>query len=193
MPSSTSSGLMLATVRIACAEILSELGYASVHDSALDTFSEVCSRYITEVAVLSKSNAELARRTHVTLWDSLNAINDLGTNVQSLLQYKKSSNNLPFIYDLLPFPQPREVIICAPTTTSDTATQNDPPPDLPVIPSYLPPLPAPHTYQFTPVYQKPAIDPNARRKMIIKQKRQVESSLVKLSRSMQQKDVDPSK
>ncbi len=48
------------------------------------------------------------------------------------------------------------------------------------IPEYLPAFPDKHTYQFTAVYPNTNQDVNARRKQLIKQKRQVESALVKL-------------
>jgi hypothetical protein len=48
------------------------------------------------------------------------------------------------------------------------------------IPEYLPAFPDKHTYQFTAVYPNMNQDINSRRKQLIKQKRQVESALVKL-------------
>lgn len=76
------------------------------------------------------------------------------------------------------------------------------------IPEFLPELPDPHTYKFTPVslypltfdvsivswmstnmllkvYDDHEMDASTRRKLVIKQKRQIESSLVKLNRVMQ--------
>jgi hypothetical protein len=51
------------------------------------------------------------------------------------------------------------------------------------IPDFLPPFPDKHTYKFTAMYPKRSEDINAKRKLHIKQKRQVESSLVKLDQA----------
>jgi hypothetical protein len=64
--------------------------------------SEVVARYITEVAVNTKANAELARRTNITVWDVVNSISELGTSLPYLVQFQKLSNDLPFIYGEIP-------------------------------------------------------------------------------------------
>lgn len=50
------------------------------------------------------------------------------------------------------------------------------------VPGYLPPFPDPHTFRQSAVIETHKMDDKAKRKMIIKEKRQVESSLVKLDR-----------
>eukprot|EP00475_Leptophrys_vorax_P000324 TRINITY_DN10185_c1_g1_i2.p3 TRINITY_DN10185_c1_g1~~TRINITY_DN10185_c1_g1_i2.p3 ORF type:complete len:285 (-),score=89.01 TRINITY_DN10185_c1_g1_i2:1918-2652(-) len=51
------------------------------------------------------------------------------------------------------------------------------------IPDFLPPFPDKHTYKFTAMFPKRNEDVNTKRKLHIKQKRQVESSLVKLDQA----------
>ncbi|CEO98400.1 Transcription initiation factor TFIID subunit 8 [Plasmodiophora brassicae] len=190
MPSESAasvSQVMLAALRVACAELAIDVGYMRTHQSSLDTLSEIAARYIAEIAVNARSNAHLARRTHTNAWDIVNAVSDLGMPPERLLEYKKSSHDVPFVYDMLPTPQPRDVILCNRVGIEE---REELPHDiaLPNIPPCLPDLPPVHTFAYTPVYPNMSVDSKTRRKLIIKQKRQVESALVRLNRSIQKKD-----
>lgn len=61
MPSESAasvSQVMLAALRVACAELAIDVGYMRTHQSSLDTLSEIAARYIAEIAVNARSNAQ---------------------------------------------------------------------------------------------------------------------------------------
>jgi hypothetical protein len=86
----------------------------------------------------------------------------------------------------------KEFILCTPSLLSSLSSSDSKSDDAlntsvetrPVhIPEYLPPFPDLHTYKFTAVFPENTQDPATRQKTLIKQKRQVESALVKLDRA----------
>jgi histone H3/H4 len=92
------ASLHAAIMRLVCAELSQEIGFNAVHETALLTLSDVCTRYISEVSARAGSYANLARRTQTNAWDVLAAVGDLGATASDLLSFKRASNELPFVY-----------------------------------------------------------------------------------------------
>eukprot|EP00741_Cyanophora_paradoxa_P019869 tig00000217_g19177.t1 len=171
--------------RVVVAQICRELGFSSVHGSALEVLSEMLEKYVEETGALAHANAEAAGRTEVNFFDVRTALERVQGRympsdrvLEELMQMKAHFfADLQFEKGELPrFPLKRQR-----RADSEAAQQpvsgssSEPMPDH--VPPHLPPFPPRHTYKSTPVFDDKAPDPRAARKDRNKEQRDGEKAL----------------
>lgn len=117
-------------------------------------------------------------------------IEELGENTLDVLRFVQGSDSLPFyfgtlsfntltvIVELHGFPLKRSVTR---VEAKDIGNEVETPPSN--VAAFLPKFPPLHTYKSTPQYPKRTEDAKAKRKVLIREKRELESSLVRMDRS----------
>jgi len=170
----TSETYARALCKIVVVQLVEQVGFHAIHNSATETLADILRRYIEEVGTVATSFSELAGRTECNFYDVSQALKKLGTSTKDINSWTDQFDDLQFARQLTPFPKPVKV--------KDLAELR-PDPELPMpeyIPNYLPLFPPKHTYIHTPVQEERKDDIITTRKLKSKGKRQVEESLTKL-------------
>lgn len=165
-------------MRTATVQVSAETGFTSVQCLVLETISEVTSRLISRISQIAAARAALARRSQVNMLDVLEALEELGMPLTDLQRFAAGSDDIPYPLDVPEFPLKKQII-----RGSDFG------PTPAHIPDFLPRFPPEHTYKFTPVFPERISDQASKRREIIMQKRQVETSLIKLDRAAQESGI----
>eukprot|EP00798_Chlamydomonas_sp_ICE-L_P018775 gene18775-25314_t len=133
--------------RAVVGQIAENAGYETAYDSSIEVLSELMIRYVSEVALGAHSYAETAGRTDANAFDTLLAIEDVGTSAEELKVYLNSisEEESAFAHTLPQFP-----IRGAGRSLPTFEQRGDEAPSH--IPSFLPSFPDSHTYQHTPSY-----------------------------------------
>jgi len=183
--------------KIVVAQVCKELGFHSIHKSALETLSDILQKYIEEIGFRSHLKAELASRTESNFNDVRSVLKELGLSLDNLYTFAALSNDIPFNKDVPPFPIKKSFISAKLGATKESTSEtnqngkvleiNIPLPSH--IPSHMPPFPEPHTYVQTAVFDERVSDARLIRKRKSKEKRQVETSLAKLNEKLGNKPI----
>lgn len=163
-----------AVARTAVAQVLESARFQAARGSATDALAEVLTRYVQEVAALSRDAAAQAGRADAALPDVLAALAELGTTAPSLVKFvREDAEEVPFARALPRFPLRKR-----PKLSPSFAALGETPPAH--VPAFLPALPDKHTYQRTPVYADRAVDVPAQREALAKDQRKAEQALITL-------------
>lgn len=151
------------------ASLLTELGYDSADNAALETLTEMVQSFLIELGNSSRSYCELAGRIEPMVGDVILALISMGFNPNTIEAHAKRTN-----HSVLPTPvasaQPKQLSIL-----QAGVKQNHPA----YIPTNLPPFPDPHAYIRTPTHKQPVTEYEAIREKAATQKRDVERALNK--------------
>ncbi|CAI5481211.1 unnamed protein product [Closterium sp. Yama58-4] len=169
--------------QLVCAQICESFGFQSIQRSALETLSDILTRFITSVGDAAHAHAELAGRTDANANDVALALSDVGTSLGDLARFVEFADDIssPSLAQAVPsFPVPRNPRFVA---ASFLQSGEDPPPRGD-IPEWLPALPDPHTYIATPVWEARGQDKRQDRVEEGRERRRAEQSLVSLHQRM---------
>ncbi|ERN10078.1 hypothetical protein AMTRI_Chr06g172830 [Amborella trichopoda] len=75
----TERSFYIAIVKIAVSQICEASGFDSSQDSALETFSDVATRYLETLARFAHSHSNLCGRSQCNIFDAINAIEDMSS------------------------------------------------------------------------------------------------------------------
>ncbi|CAI5521666.1 unnamed protein product [Closterium sp. Naga37s-1] len=169
--------------QLVCAQICESFGFQSIQRSALETLSDILTRFISSVGDAAHAHAELAGRTDANANDVALALSDVGTSLGDLARFVEfaDDHSSPSLAQAVPsFPVPRNPRFVA---ASFLQSGEDPPPRGD-IPEWLPALPDPHTYIATPVWEARGQDKRQDRVEEGRERRRAEQSLVSLHQRM---------
>jgi len=181
--------------KVIVAQICKETGFQSIQECALETLCDVLQKYMEEIGYRSHWKSELACRTESNFHDARAVLKEMGVSLDDLYTFAALSDEIPFAKPVPAFPmrkttpQTKQTEAKEQTTTSQhngKETDSSLPPH---IPKFLPPLPEPHTYVHTPVYDERVSDARVIKKRKSKEKRQVETSLAKLNEKLGNKPI----
>ncbi|KAK6925125.1 Transcription factor TFIID, subunit 8, C-terminal [Dillenia turbinata] len=178
--------------QIAVAQVCESLGFDGSKQSALDSFSEILIRYVSDLGKVSKFYANLSGRTESNLFDIVEGLVDLGflkgkvrgrnprvsEVVKEIGWYVRSVEEVPFKQSVPSFPVP----VKRSTVPSFENIQETPPGKH--ILSWLPAFPDPHTYVHTPVWNVRKTDPRTDKVEQARQRRKAERSLLSLQQRL---------
>jgi len=141
---------------------------------------------LEEIGFRSHVKAEVACRTESNFHDVRSALKELSVSLDDLYMFAAISDELPFNKHVPQFPA-KKVVSTKDQTLNDN--NNESQIFLPHIPKHLPPLPEPHTFMQTAVFDERVSDARLIRKRKSKEKRQVETSLAKLHEKLGNKPI----
>ncbi|KAI3777011.1 hypothetical protein L1987_46804 [Smallanthus sonchifolius] len=162
-----------AIARIAVAQVCESVGFQGFQQSALDTFSNVACKYVSEIGKVSGFYAGLAGRTECNVFDVVQGLEDLNLSqgfvgasdrdsclsgsgiVKDLSQYVNLSEEIAFAYSIPSFPVVKE----RKSTPSFLQAGEAPPTD--DIPPWLPVFvdPKTHTEETELMPEQKVLDP----------------------------------
>lgn len=160
-----------AIAKIAVAQICEGEGFQTFQQSALETLSDVATRYIRDVGKTAHNYANLAGRTECNVFDIIQGLEDLGSaqgflgasdfehclassgTVRELIQYIGGAGQIPFAYALPHFP----VVKDRKLTSSFFQVGEEPPAEH--IPAWLPAHPDPSTYDQSSIRSDKTTEP----------------------------------
>ncbi|KAF5725413.1 hypothetical protein HS088_TW23G00135 [Tripterygium wilfordii] len=160
-----------ALAKIAVAQVCESCGFQAFQQSALETLSDVATRYIYDIGKTAHSYANLAGRTEGNVFDVIRGLEDSGLVqgfagasdinhclassgvVREIVQYVGDAEDVPFAYSIPRFPIIKE----QKPTPSFLQIQEEPPEAH--IPAWLPAFPDPQTYLQIPTANEGATDP----------------------------------
>ncbi|KAF7490526.1 hypothetical protein SSS_10349 [Sarcoptes scabiei] len=161
----TRKKLLLSMIAATC----QEAGFNSIEASVLDLLLRMFIAYLSEIGFEAKSYSEHSGRTEHLPGDVLQALIDMGCNIQSLRQYARRPNRM-----ILPSPQ-----VQSKQQQPKILQTGRRKPLLPYIPDYMPPFPDSHSYIATPTYKQPITDYEILREKSSQQKRDAERALTR--------------
>ncbi|KAI3762002.1 hypothetical protein L1987_52425 [Smallanthus sonchifolius] len=162
-----------AIARIAVGQVCESVGFQGFQQSALDTFSDVACKYVSEIGKVSGFYAGLAGRTECNVFDVIQGLEDLNLSqgfvgasdrdsclsgsgiVKDLSQYVNLSEEIAFAYSIPSFPVVKE----RKSTPSFLQAGETPPTD--DIPPWLPMFldPKTHTEETQLMPEQKVLDP----------------------------------
>lgn len=146
-----------------------EAGFSSAEESAIELLTVMLQSFITECGRSSQLLAEHNGRCQTTPNDVILSLIEMGTNVDSLLEYGKK--RIP-----LRIPAPARES----QQKQPTILHTGPPRPLhSYIPDYFPPFPDSHSYIRTTTHRQPITEYEAIRDKAATQKRDLERALTK--------------
>mmetsp|Transcript_28011 Transcript_28011/g.70333 ORF Transcript_28011/g.70333 Transcript_28011/m.70333 type:complete len:257 (-) Transcript_28011:141-911(-) len=156
---------------VTVAQLCASMGYQQISKHALETLVDVLERYLDELGRGAMFLTQHAGRTEPNFLDVLGTLPDLNVRLLDLLYYAAHCPDVPFSRAIPAFPIPKK-------SAKPAAAAREQPDH---IPSFLPPLPDPHTFSGSQLPPQAASDARSVRKEKNKRKRQVEASLTKLA------------
>ncbi|XP_014236710.1 transcription initiation factor TFIID subunit 8-like [Trichogramma pretiosum] len=169
----TNSRRKILSHAIAC--LIHEAGFETCEKAALETLTEMCQSFITDLGTMSRNYCELSGRTEVLIADVILALTNSGIRVDNLNKYVHRPNR-SILPPLQVQTQQKQLNIL-----QAGVKQNHPP----HIPSHLPPLPDPHAYIRTPTHKQPVTEYEAIREKAAQQKRDIERALTRFTAKTQ--------
>jgi hypothetical protein len=163
---------------ISVAQICQEAGWDGTKQSSLVCFLDVVSKFIEEIGASATAYSALAGRTQSNYLDFNAALEDIGMDVSSIMNYHSKVMELPFCSRLPRFPINKAMSTSTLTPAAGPTT----------IPPFLPALPHPRTYHFTPKDVEKETNNIKTRKRQIEENRKVEQSLTMLHHTGSQVD-----
>ncbi|XP_022143863.1 transcription initiation factor TFIID subunit 8 [Momordica charantia] len=181
--------------KIAAAQICKNLGFQGSKESALDTLAEIVITYLSDLGKMANFYSNLAGRTECNVFDILRGLKDLEAPVarqdaevshclagsrtmQEIMEYVNSAEELTFAQPVPQFP----IIKSCKVLPSFVQMRETPPSKH--IPHWLPAFPDPHTYIYTPVWNKRTTDPRTDKIEQARQRRKAEKSLLSLQQRL---------
>lgn len=181
--------------KIAAAQICQSLGFQGSKESALDTLAEIVIVYLSDLGKMAKFYSNLAGRTECNVFDIVRGLEELevlgsrqdsevsrclagSRTIQEIFKYVNSAEEIPFAQPVPQFP----IIKSCKVLPSFIKMREAPPSKH--IPNWLPAFPDPHTYIYTPVWNKRMTDPRADKLEQARQRRKAEKSLLSLQQRL---------
>eukprot|EP01119_Soliformovum_irregulare_P023754 TRINITY_DN8369_c0_g1_i1.p1 TRINITY_DN8369_c0_g1~~TRINITY_DN8369_c0_g1_i1.p1 ORF type:complete len:314 (-),score=79.54 TRINITY_DN8369_c0_g1_i1:19-960(-) len=174
--------------KVAVAQICKDLNFDSISQSSCDTLADLLQRFIEEIGFRSHTLSELAGRTQTNFHDVRSVMKEMGFSIDDLFTYASLAEELPF----------RKPVPAFPLNKSQTEVDKDEkdeveaahkPQHPPHIPQYLPAFPLAHTYVRSQVQEEKVGDAKAIRKSKNKEKRQMETTLARLTEKLGNKPI----
>ncbi|XP_022926028.1 transcription initiation factor TFIID subunit 8-like [Cucurbita moschata] len=181
--------------KVAAAQICQSLGFQGSKESALDTLAEIVIVYLSDLGKMANFYSNLAGRTECNVFDIIRGLKDLGApgshqdaevsrclagsrTIQEIFEYVNSVQEIPFSQPMAQFP----IIKSSKVLPSFIQMRETPPSKH--IPNWLPAFPDPHTYIYTPVWNKRMTDPRTDKIEQARQRRKAEKSLLSLQQQL---------
>ncbi|CAK9320092.1 unnamed protein product [Citrullus colocynthis] len=182
-------------LKIAAAQICQSLGFQGSKESAMDTLAEIVIVYLSDLGKMASFYSNLAGRTECNVFDIVRGLKDLeapgshqdaevsrclaGSRIlQEIFEYVNSVQEIPFAQPVPQFP----IIKSCKVLPSFIQMRETPPSKH--IPNWLPAFPDPHTYIYTPVWNKRMTDPRTDKIEQARQRRKAEKSLLSLQQRL---------
>lgn len=112
-------GFVQTALKVAVAQICKDQGFTESKKSALDLFTDVTKKFITEIALSAGASASLASRSETNVLDVIGALEEQQVDAKDLLHFytrkSKKGTHMPFEQaDSLPavFPLQKQVVFC---------------------------------------------------------------------------------
>ncbi|XVF76422.1 hypothetical protein PTKIN_Ptkin13bG0265000 [Pterospermum kingtungense] len=185
-----------AVSKIAVAQICESVGYQGFKESALEALADISIRYLCDLGKNASFHANLAGRTECNLFDITRALEDFGSSlgfpgaleigkclvgsgtVSEIIQFVDSKDENSFAQPVPKFPVVRgRKLIPSFEHMNESAPGKH-------IPTWLPALPDPHTYIYTPMWKERASDPCADKIEQARQRRKAERALLSLQQRL---------
>lgn len=163
---------------IAISQICQEAGWDAIKHSSLQSLMDVVTKLIEEIGISANTFASLAGRTQSNFLDFNAAFEDIGTDISTLMNYHSKASEIPFGSRLPRFPLNKSIYPSPLPPYSESSS----------LPPFLPPLPEPRTYIFTPKEVERETNHIKTRKRQIEENRKVEQSLTILHQTGAQLD-----
>ncbi|XP_008462468.2 transcription initiation factor TFIID subunit 8-like [Cucumis melo] len=182
--------------KIAAAQICQSLGFQGSKESAMDTLAEIVVVYLSDLGKMASFYSNLAGRTECNVFDIVRGFKDLeapgsshqdaevsrclagSRTIQEIFEYVNSVQEIPFAQPVPLFP----IIKSCKVLPSFIQMKETPPSKH--IPNWLPAFPDPHTYIYTPVWNKRTTDPRTDKIEQARQRRKAEKSLLSLQQRL---------
>ncbi|CAH9083238.1 unnamed protein product [Cuscuta epithymum] len=182
--------------RIAVAQICQSVGFESSTEAAMNSFSEVIAKYISDLGKTATSYASLSGRSQCNVFDVIHGLEDFcphtglmgaseanicGVNsgvMKEIVEYVEASEEIPFAQPVSRFPV---IKIPKMIPTFDQIGEN---PESKHIPRWLPAFPDPHTYVHTDTWNERVSDPRDDKIELARQRRKAERSLLNLQQRL---------
>ena len=156
-------------LKTSIAALALEAGFEKIEGPCLELLTELMQCYMVELAVSTKSFAEVAGRTDPMVTDVISALVEIGSNIEGIITFAKRPNQIPL---------PRATHGNVPNESRILQvgqTEAFPP----FVPSHLPSFPDPHTYIRTLTQKAPVSEYKVIREKIAGQKGDTELALTK--------------
>jgi len=172
---------------MACAHLVRAAGFDNVSRNALNTLTDVVTRYIQQVGERSRHFAEMSFRTDSNEFDVVSALRQMKTRPRDLIAYAHRSQPVTFTLQLTNgatltlqhkkelLAEQRKELLSQLSLVTPSKWEHRPE----HIPMFLPPFPNSHTYCFTPS-NVDAVPTSAKLRRFAKQQRSVENTLVEI-------------
>ena len=158
-----------AYLKVAVSGLLTELGFTSAENVALETLTELTQSFISELGRSTRSFCELACRVEPVSADVVLALVEMGVPVSGVQSYATRSQRV----SLSP---PSQLTTPKQTSILHTGNNKKHPSS---IPDNLPEFPDSHSYIRTPTHRQPVTDYEMVREKAASQKRDVERALTR--------------
>ena len=156
-------------LRVAVSGLLTELGFTSAENVALETLTELTQSFISELGRSTRSFCELANRVEPVSADVVLALVEMGVPVTGVQSYATRSQRVSL-------PTPAQLTTPKQTSILHTGNNKKHPSS---IPDNLPDFPDSHSYIRTPTHRQPVTDYEMVREKAASQKRDVERALTR--------------
>lgn len=163
---------------ISISQICQEAGWDAIRQSSLVSLMDVVSKFVEEIGVSANAFAALAGRTQSNFLDFNAALEDMGIDMSSIMNYHSKASEIPFGPRMPRLPLNKSIY------PSPLPSVSEPSP----LPPFLPPLPDARTYIFTPKEVERETNHIKTRKRQIDENRKVEQSLTMLHQTGAQVD-----
>eukprot|EP01104_Vermistella_antarctica_P020029 TRINITY_DN827_c1_g5_i1.p1 TRINITY_DN827_c1_g5~~TRINITY_DN827_c1_g5_i1.p1 ORF type:complete len:358 (+),score=65.48 TRINITY_DN827_c1_g5_i1:149-1075(+) len=163
-------------------QILKNLTFDGAETGTIEALTDVLERYVREIGDLSHWYAGVASRTDTNFHDVNLALGELRVPTIDLLTFAANAPDIPFAKAVSEFP-------CKSKSHLPAELQDEAQRPQEHIPSFLPPFPDKRTYESTAVFVKPVTDESEIRRSRLKETRQVQRSLAKISKGSKDQDA----
>ncbi|VFQ97600.1 unnamed protein product [Cuscuta campestris] len=179
--------------RVAVAQICESVGFEGSTESAIDSFSEIAVRYISDLGKIATFYANLSGRSECSIFDIVSGLEDLGSQsgfmevnscrfdsgvMKEIVDYVDNSEDIPFAQPISRFP-----VINVPKMIPSFERMGEKP-EANHIPPWLPAFPDPHTYIHTATWNERESNPRDDKIELVRQRRKAEMSLLNLQQRL---------
>lgn len=179
--------------RVAVAQICESVGFDGSTESAIDSFSEIAGRYISDLGKIATFYANLSGRSECSIFDIVSGLEDLCSQtgfmevnscrfnsgvMKEIVEYVDRSEDIPFAQPISRFP-----VINVPKVIPSFERMGEKP-ESSHIPPWLPAFPDPHTYIHTATWNERESNPRDDKIELVRQRRKAEMSLLNLQQRL---------